>query len=100
MSSSVYFFSQIFFYILKQNQPPPKEPPNKQKIRLNKKVTVNTPSKHLYVQLTTVSVTAAQTSNNIQCSGGVDGGPSLNSVEFGETRWGEKGNQFFLILSI
>lgn len=36
MSSSVYFFSQIFFYILKQNQPPPKEPPNKQKIRLNK----------------------------------------------------------------
>ena len=61
---------------------------------------MNIPSKHLYGQLNTLSVTAAQTSNNIQVFWGVEGGPTLNSVGFGGTRWGgEKGEINFVFLN-
>ena len=99
MSSSVYFFSQIFFYILKQNQPPPKEPPNKQKIRLNKIYSEYTQQTSVCAIKYCVCYCDTNLKQTIyKCSGGRGGWKEAQVL----TLWGlerqdgvrERGNQF------
>lgn len=80
---------RFFFFIFKNKiNLPPDNPPNKQKIRLNKIYSEYTQQTSVCAIKYCVCYCGTNLKQTIyKCS--VGGGPSFNSVGFGETRWGK-----------